>query len=505
MKKSFFRRHKAILIFLFVVLIVGGSMAYYLRPKPIAHEFATVERRDIKQEVSVTGRVKPAEEVSLAFEKSGKVSRVYSKVGVRVERGALLAKLEDSDILAKIDEAKARLSAESFKLNSLQQGTRIEEVNVQKTRVANAKVTFDNAKSALTVAMNDAHTKADDAIRNKTDKFFMNPRTPDAKLSFFIADSGLQNAIELSRWDIERMFALWETNTLVVVKQNMTQIKSFLDKLALALSNAGPNGSVTQSMLDGYKADVSIARGNINLAISALDSAEQIFRVAESSVTLEESNLTLKEAPTLPDTILAQKAVIAQAEASIRSFEAEASKFLLRSPISGTVVKEDVRQGETVSLNVPLISIISQSKLEIEAFIPEADIAKVRIGDHASATLDAYGDTVIFPIAVISIDPTETLIEGVATYKTVFQFSEDDNRIKPGMTANVDILTDKKDRVLVLPQRLLTRKENAVFAKILDGVEVRDVFVQTGLRGSDGYVEIVSGLGEGDRVIVPKN
>jgi multidrug efflux pump subunit AcrA (membrane-fusion protein) len=72
------------------------------------------------------------------------------------------------------------------------------------------------------------------------------------------------------------------------------------------------------------------------------------------------------------------------------------------------------------------------------------------------------------------------------------------------MTANIDILTEEKNNVLALPQRLLIRKDNEVFAQILENGAVKEIPVQTGLRGSDGYVEIVSGLSEGQQVVVPK-
>jgi RND family efflux transporter MFP subunit len=509
---KFLRRHRAIGVFLLVVLGAGSAAAWYLQPKPVVHEFAQVERRDIKQEVSVTGRVKPSEEVSLAFEKGGRVSGVYAKVGSRVQSGAVLARLENRDALAKIDEAKARLLSEEAKLRQMKQGTRSEEIDVQKIKLANAKIVFENTAKSLLVVMDDAYTKADDAIRNKTDTFFINPRTANPQINFFLNDSGLQNDIEHRRADIEKMFTEWtsekqlsSTRSSGATKTRLMEVKIFLDKCALALSTALPGAAAAQSVIDGYKTDVSVARTNINAAISALDAAEQSFNVAEANVTLEESNLALKTAPAEVNTISAQESVVAQAQANVRSFEAEIEKTILRAPISGTVVKQDVKQGEIVSPNAPLVSIISKSKLEIEAFIPEADIAKITIGDNASTTLDAYGDTVLFGVKVVSIDPAETLIEGVATYKTTFQFNEDDARVKSGMTANVDILTEQKDAVLALPQRVLTRKENAVFAQVLNGVELRDIPVEIGLRGSDGYVEIISGLTEGQQIVVSKN
>jgi HlyD family secretion protein len=506
MTQSFFYRHKMSLIFS-GLLLVGASAAalHYLRPKPPAYEFAEVERRDIKQEVSVTGRVKPFAEVSLAFEKGGRVARVYAEVGERVDRGALLAKLENGDVLANVDEAKARLSAAEARLLQLKEGTRAEEIDVQKTKVANAKIVLENAKKGLFVAMDDAYTKADDAIRNRADKFFSDPKSTNPKLTFFLNDFGFQNDLESRRVSLEKILSAWKSDNSLAVRESLSQVKTFLDKAALALNGATPSMGVTQAMLDGYKTDVSAARANVNAAISAEDGAEQSLRVAESNVALEESNLNLKEAPTEANTVSAQEAAVKEAQASVRSAEAEVAKTILRSPISGTITKEDAKAGEIVSPNTPLISIISQSNLEIEAFIPEADIAKVHVGDAASTTLDAYGDTAMFSITAVSIDPAETLIEGVATYKTIFQFRDDDKRIKSGMTANIDILTEKKEGVLVLPQRLLTRKDNAIFAQILENGSVKNIPVETGLRGSDGYVEIISGLEEGQRVIVPIN
>jgi HlyD family secretion protein len=194
-------------------------------------------------------------------------------------------------------------------------------------------------------------------------------------------------------------------------------------------------------------------------------------------------------------------------QANVRSLQAELAKTVLRSPIAGTVTQQDAKAGETVTPGTPIVSVISKNQLQVEAYITEADIAKVKIGDIASTTLDAYGDTVDFPTVVVSIDPAETILEGVATYKTTFRFAQTDDRVKPGMTANIDILTQKKDSVPALPQRVLIHKEGGVFVDVLesDGTTVKEIPITEGLRGSDGYTEILSGLGLGQQVIVPQS
>src|SRR5581483_10901237 len=95
----------------------------------------------------------------------------------------------------------------------------------------------------------------------------------------------------------------------------------------------------------------------------------------------------------------------------------------------------------------------SDTKFQIDANIAEADIAKVALGQKATVTLDAYGPDVVFNATVIKIDPAETIVDGVPTYKTTFQFDTPDDRIKSGMTANIDIQGDSHTDVLAVPER----------------------------------------------------
>ncbi len=93
---------------------------------------------------------------------------------------------------------------------------------------------------------------------------------------------------------------------------------------------------------------------------------------------------------------------------------------------------------------IPFVKLISKDKFQIEADITETDIANVKVDQEAEAILDAYGDDVKFIAKVIEIDPAEKMIEGIATYKTTFQLLNEKSRLKPGMTANIDILVQKK-------------------------------------------------------------
>jgi RND family efflux transporter MFP subunit len=165
------------------------------------------------------------------------------------------------------------------------------------------------------------------------------------------------------------------------------------------------------------------------------------------------------------------------------------------------VTKQSAKAGEIISANSIVVSLLSVANFEIEANIPEADIAKVNRGNISVITLDAYGRDVEFQAKVVSIDPAETIIEGVATYKTIFQFIEEDERIKSGMTAKITISTDKREGVIAIPQRAIIRRNGSLLVKILEGENIKESTIETGLRGSDGHVEIISGVSEGDKII----
>src|SRR3989338_4446228 len=158
--------------FIFFVLFTAVALAtYFYFWGGGSQEFQTAKaiRGDMIHSVSVTGRVKPAQSVNLAFEKSGRVRAVNVQVSDRVLKGQTLVQLENLDILAQ-------LKAEEAKLEELRAGSSVEELNVQKVKMANAETALNDAKPNLMDKINDSFIKADDAVRNKVDQFISNPK-----------------------------------------------------------------------------------------------------------------------------------------------------------------------------------------------------------------------------------------------------------------------------------------------------------------------------------------
>ncbi|MFY9462365.1 MAG: efflux RND transporter periplasmic adaptor subunit [Candidatus Sungiibacteriota bacterium] len=458
-----------------ILALAAGGYFYFGREKKTALEFTAARRSDIVQEVSVTGQVKPARSVELAFEKAGKVSAVFADVGDTVAAGQVIVALENSEIAAQVAQAEAALAS-------------------AKAQLLQKNIAYENGKKNLVDKLNDAYTKADDAVRNKVDQFFSNARGSSPNINFTITDSQLKSVIESGRASSEQTLVAWKASLDALstasdidsytagAKKNLSEIASFLNNVTLSLSPLTPSSTITQTTINTWRADISTARTNVNTAINNITSANQSAETAEADITLQEAK-------------------IKEAEADIVYYRAGLAKTTLLAPINGVVTKQEAKNGEIVSADSPIVSLISAAQFEIEANVPEADIAKVKISNAAKVTLDAYGADVVFAAKVSKIDPAETIIDGVATYKTTFQFVKPDERIKSGMTANIDILTEERKGVLVIPQRAVSTKDGHKFVRIVEGETQREIGVETGLRGSDGNIEILNGLKEGDKVI----
>ncbi|MFC1612345.1 efflux RND transporter periplasmic adaptor subunit [Patescibacteria group bacterium] len=523
-KKKKLSKKTIILIVVGVVIVAGitGLVIYNKFIKKQVYNYVEVEKGTISQEVSVTGRVKPAKSVDLALEVSGKVGAVYVDVGSKVYKGQTLVSLANGELASELQQAQANLDVEKAKFDELKKGTRPEEIQQSETDLANAKskadVDLEDDYDAALTSAQDGIVKGKNALLTITDlqfKYFSGNDQED--LSIASAKSvavemtlGTANAGKLATEDLSKLnggaYASVQTAiddpTHANIDKAVSDTLDALQKIKLAL-NVIPIKSLFTST---EKTSLSTEKTTISTSITTISSKEQAVAVQKvtnaNNIATAEDDLALKQAGSTPEQISAQEAKVKSTEASIANIRAKIAKRILTSPINGTVTEQEANVGEIVSANSNLVSLISESNLEIEVFIPEVDVSKVTVGDMAKTTLDAYGNEVIFETSVVSIDPAETMIEGVATYKTTLQFSENDERIKSGMTANIDIMTEQHEGVLFVPARVIVTKNGNKTVEILEGYEAKEVKVETGIRGSEGNMEILEGLEEGDKVIM---
>ncbi len=512
--KARFKKPRTFVYFGIVILLAWGGYQLWFAPKSKTYDLATVKRGTLTQIVSVTGNTVPIHDVDLAFQTGGTVAVVNADVGAAVNAGDVIARLDSSDLAAQLAEARANADAQTAKLKSLQAGSRPEDIAAAQASLNKAKQDLANMYSNIPSTLLDGYAKANDAVRNQISPFFYNAETPNPQLTFNVNDSQVLNDIVSQRVQASGVLNQWQselsmisasspTSTLEASLQNGV---AHLGVVANLLTTAGQalleQSNLSASTLATYKNDLATALTEINGANTGVSGAAQSIASQKLTIAGLQASLNKTVAGPTAEDIAAQQAQVEQAQAAVQAIQAQLAKASLVAPVAGTITKQDAKVGEIASPGVVLVSIISNQGLEVDANIAEADIGKVSIGNNASMTLDAFqGRT--FTGNVTYIDPGETVVEGVPTYKTKFMFDLTPD-VKPGMTANIDITTATHTNVLSVPQRaVITDADGNRTVQVYHGngqpLEKRSVTV--GIRDTNGNIEITSGLNEGDQVL----
>lgn len=505
-------------IFVLVIVALGALWRFFDSSSANSQDIV-VQSKEFVQEVNVSGKVIAAHDVDLGFAGGGRVSRVYAQVGDRVEAGRVIAEIENGDLRAALDQKEASLAAQDAKLAALKAGTRPESLAVSESSVDAARSTLDQANQAVINAIADAYTQADDAVRVRVDTFIYDPRSTLPQLMFNTREFQNEVAVETRRISTERVLVDWQAHiaslapgvvdevpgssipvAITEARTALSAVVGLLTAASAALADGFESATFSRTNITSAMADITQARANINAAITALNTAETAQKTAAASYTSAQKSLTLAQAPATQADVDAQTAQVRAAQADVDAARAQLGKTLIVAPFSGVITKLDAKAGLIASGNTPLVSLQSGGTFQIESFIPETSVSLVQVGQPSAVTLDAYGDEP-FAATVASIDPAETLRDGVSTYRVVLQFAKPDTRVKSGMSANVTIAIEQRDNVVSIPVGLVHEKEGTSYVTVREGNATVERVVQTGPVSSLGEVEIVAGLAEGDTVV----
>lgn len=278
--------------------------------------------------------------------------------------------------------------------------------------------------------------------------------------------------------------------------------------------NAKANVAQREAALEIAKAQVAVEENNIKYYKKALD------RISKLNASKYSAAKDLEAAERDYDNALAQlqldQAQVKQAQAALNSALTELSYTEIKSPVNGIVISKAVEVGQTVaaSFSTPELFSVAEdlTKMQIEATVAEADIAKVKDGQTVRFTVDSYADEYFYGY-VVQVRNEAITTSNVVTYMVVIEIDNSDMKLKPGMTANVEIITADEKNVLLAPNQSLRfymedgdnnkRYSDRGIWILRDGKPQR-VSVKTGIS-NDNFTQIFSDeLGEGEKVIVAK-
>lgn len=176
-------------------------------------------------------------------------------------------------------------------------------------------------------------------------------------------------------------------------------------------------------------------------------------------------------------------------------------KDTITSPIDGTILKLNCREGDTVLRGTAMATIGDTKHFIVVAYADEIDVVDIKIGQKATISFDSFPYKDIAG-KVESVAYTTTLTnQGVQAYEIKITFSSPDLNIKDGLSAMVYITTAEKHDVLTVPiESIATENGNSYVVLVLPNGKTKKQFVHIGIS-SDNYTEILSGIKEGDKIL----
>lgn len=534
-------------------MVVIGIAAVASRKPKVEYDTYQVKSGLLRQTVQVTGEVVSSADVDLKFETAGRVQSIAVKVGDVVKAGDVLASLSGSNERIGVQKAQAALLSAQASLDRTLKGATVEDIHVTEVAVANAETALEQARQSLadtTVSNAASSQKAYGDLDGQVESLYLKSASAMQTLKndvfdavgtlrpdILSSDSGTQNqaladysAARTAIVSMDAGIALfraasspadWDRLSAGLLNEAKVVRQSVQSANAL-MQSAIPVGGTAQTAFDVRKTEVKAAWVDLNAVVSSteaqkntvgstiasnaasLNAATQSVSTAQGALESAKASLSLKRAPATSYDIAAARASVTQAAAALGEANLAFDRTRIRAPFDGTIAQVISRVGSTATVNDVVLKLHGDNVYEIEADVPETDVAKIRTGLKAVITLDAYGDDVKFGGELTSIDTAQTVIQDVVYYKTRFRLAAEDRAVRTGMTASIEVVTQERADALVVPQRAI-REDAETGGKyvrtLVNGVETRkDVVI--GLRGDDGFVEILSGLSVGEEVIL---
>lgn len=323
------------------------------------------------------------------------------------------------------------------------------------------------------------------------------------------------------------------TGTIETVKTVTvgTQVSGIINKLFVDYNSVVKKGQVIaeldkqnlQSQLNSAKAQLSQAQANLLSAQSDLAYQKANYQRNKtlynkgliSANDYEQARLSWQTANA---TVAERRDAVAAAREEVSRAQTNLSYAVITSPIDGVVISKSVEEGQTVAASYSTPELFTIAKdlkdMRVIANVDEADIGGVKVGQRVTFTVDAYpNDT--FEGAVTQVRQEATTTNNVVTYEVVISAPNQDLKLKPGLTANVNIYTEEIKNVLSVPSKALRytpEKETVGGRKIQDVTNAKNkvwtlegntlVAHKVTVGSTDGvHTQILGGIKNGAKVI----
>ncbi|MGB9177999.1 MAG: efflux RND transporter periplasmic adaptor subunit [Pyrinomonadaceae bacterium] len=397
------------------LLALAGFLLWGDRASAAEYMTAKVERGNLRNSVTATGTLQAVTTVQVGSQASGTISELHADFNSVVKKGQVIAQLNPATTQAQVEQARANL---------LQARAALQQAQAQ---VAQSHAVINQSRAGVT----------------------------DAQAKALAAKSTVQN---------QQAGVSGAQANMAVLKAEMDDAASFLrQQESLAAS-----GVVARRDVETAQTSYKTAEARYNQAVTQVQQAQLSAQssssagIAQSQAQIEQAQAQVQQSQAQAQNSAAQvqnaAAQVQQAEAALQLAEINLSQTTIRSPIDGIVVSRDVNVGQTVaaSLSSPTLFTIANdlTQMQVIANIDQADIGLVEQAKGVSFTVDAFpGAEFKGTIQQMRLNPQN--VQNVVTYNVVIDVSNPEQKLKPGMTANLEITIDERNNVLKVPNAAL--------------------------------------------------
>lgn len=458
-----------------------------------------VTRGVISATVYGSGTIEAGQALDVGFQMSGSVVEVLAAEGDRVVAGQALARLDTRQLEIQRTNAEAGLAAAQARLTQARQGNaRPQDISAAQAQAASAQANYDKllaGPTAAELAAAQANVKSAQASYNAAVKSAgaANTRLESVRVAQEKAAAALQQA--QAKYDV----VAWRADVGRLPEAVELQ-KATLD-YEQATANYEAQAATTDTDAASQLATAAYQLAQAKSVLAKLYPRSEDLRAAQASLDQAKANLEKLSAPASATDMLIQQAAVTQAEQSLKQAQLNLDNATLTAPFDAVVTAVNIVPGSFVNTGLGVVDLVAQSEQHVDLKLSENDVVQVQLGQAVTVTIDSLagwqGEG-----RVTFIAPAGQSTNGVVTYAVRVDFRNSDDRVKVGMTANISIITQRKENVLLAPNTALLPKGagRVVQTPGADGQSVIEVDVQIGL--SDGVsTEIISGLTDGMQIV----
>ena len=504
--KKILKNHKKKSLFAIVIIIVIVIIILSKSQKDNTQYIAQrVRHQDIQISVTSSGQITASNQIDISSLVSGNVSTINVHVGDIVKKGQMIATIDSVDAYRSL--LSARLAYEKLTKPAKDRDV-LEAKNKVEKDYKDISGSLSEMYSGIVIVMNGLKSQFTDTNTYLSQNLSssMSNTGADLRLSAHIA-------YDQARVSYEKSYSEYkQTNNTDYkgLEKILSNSQDFLTKTLSALRKA--NDAITflhNSQTDYNTQNYSSAYTNINTWTSTVTQYISNISTLTNSLTTDTNNLTtLTEGA---DPIDVKNSLL-----SVQEQERNYSNYFIRAPFDGIVARIPVNVYDRASSGTVIATIIGENKIS-NISLNEVDAQKVKAGQNVNITFDAIENFVATGTVQV-VDLVGTVTQGVVSYNVRVSIDTRDDRIKPGMSINVEIITDKRNGVLAVPNSAIKTQGKIKYVEIEDspqntnatttklGIITTSVLptrqtVETGIS-NDQFTEIINGLSGNEYVVI---